>query len=318
MMEQNELAGAGSKPPESEPKLRLRILYAPHGSVEDFKLLEGKLREADIYFPENAGWNTDTEAAYQAYATGKYSTKELAVEPALKRELGILEELGKSGKTLAVGFVDLPEGHPLVEPLYKLSSEKAILEFERGNFSEALKEIKKMARDNAQLTEQRDKYIQAQIGPKVKEMLVQYPELEEKLDKGDELNVLLSLGPTHTRVFHLLKKAGEKVKREFTDSQYLFGPLQELVRRYLFGREVNDELAARALLFSKLLPDVALCNDTDKIYRVASKIVTNLELKDIEKISSEFGSGRSLDRILKSFGIQIPQSEAEMDEIISS
>ncbi len=298
---------------ESEPKIHFRILYGPHNSPEDLKALEEELSRADIYFPENAGWNIETERAYQAYATGKYEVPG-NLEPALKFELETLSRLGKAGREVVVGLVDLPEGHSLLKR--PESSEKALLKFETGNFVKAIQEIKRIAENNARLNKQREDYIQAQIQSKIQSILEAHPLLKEKTKKEGKLNVLLSLGTVHTRISHNLKKEGKDVERRFNQLPYEFGSFHELARRYLFGKEVNDELAARALLFSELLPDVAFSDDTTKIYRVANKITSRFKLSDIKKISSKIKSGISVVKAVEGFGAHIPRSEKEMNEFL--
>ena len=119
---------------ESEPKLHFRMLYSGHDSEKDFwspDELEQELQDIDIWFPENFGWNQDSENLFKKFATGNYAVSE-NIEPVLKFQLEALTRLGRAGKKIVVWFVDFPEDHPLLK-YFEIDFDRALSNFSKGN-----------------------------------------------------------------------------------------------------------------------------------------------------------------------------------------
>lgn len=305
---------------EAEPKFSFRVLYSAHDLVKDFwtqSELEAELAKTDIWFPEMLGWTEDTEEKFNLYATGKYIPQ--ANEPVMKVELEALTNTGRSGKVVKVGFVDFPEHHPLLKKWRGNFNywQEAILEFRNGNFDKAVRELKAAGSKHASFERVREKYMHEHIQEKVDAIVRNDARLQEKIQKGEKLNILVTLGTFHVGFFHGLDKEGKDVEQKVNGLPLSeVGPFHELALRYRLKEDVDDALAARALLFVELLPEIGLIDESLeklKVYQVVNKLVASVPLKDIKNISLELKAGRSIDEILRALNIRLPHSEKEMD-----
>ncbi len=307
---------------ESQSKVNFRILYSAHeshGSEGDFwtpEQLENELQDIDIWFLENAGWTEETEAVFKAFATGKHEVPK-NTDPVLKNRLTALSNLGKAGKKIEVGFVDFPEDHPLLKYI-DLDPTQAVVKFLDGKLESAIIEIKSIARKYASVQKVREEYMQKRAEVAIEHMAQTDPYLQEKINKGEKLNVLMTLGTFHTGVSHNLKKEGHVVETQFNhELPFTFSPLHELMRRYRFNKDVDDQLAAQAVCYAALLSELTFL-DGEKAGYVAGKIVRTLKLADIRLISVELKSKRGIRDVAEQFGFTIPRSKTEAEELFFS
>ena len=256
------------------------MLYGAHDSAENSwsaEELEKELQDIDIWFLENIGWTEDAVEYLKAFATGKYVIPE-HFDPILKSQLEALGRLGRAGKEIGVGFIDLPEGHPLIDHL-RQDLNGVFFDFQSGNFDDAVRKMKSCALKDASIEKRREEHMQQHVGPEVDRIVQKNPRLQEKLKKGEKLNILMTLGTRHTALSRDLKDEGHSVERKFNhELPFTFAPFHELVRRYRFSQEVDQRLVAQALLFPSLLSALTFL-DIVKMERVANKIARTASLE---------------------------------------
>jgi len=143
-----------------------------------------------------------------------------------------------------IALIDVPENHPIVKEIKNYESEmKGKKIFHYGNFAQTMESFKKALAEEAFLEKEREEYILSQLKPQVDALLNEYPNLRDK----QGISILLSLGVSHTSLYHSLKKENFEVTRIFNKMPFVYPYRNEVVRRYLFGKSVDDLLLSRAL-----------------------------------------------------------------------
>jgi len=201
------------------------------------------------------------------------------------------------------------------EKIGELVLEAAVSYFWNGEFQRALKGVRMHLNFCAEAFKEREEKIKINLKNKLKKFLAEQPEYAKK----KELQVLIQLGAMHTSIYHKLKHENLPVSREFSQPIFVYPFLGEALRRIIFGKQIDDELLAKGLIDYPLITKLKrISNDTDKIVKVARKLLAPLKLQDIEQISKNSSQSRAIDisEELEKFNIKIPQSEEEMDEIL--
>lgn len=140
------------------------------------------------------------------------------------------------------------------------------------------------------------------------------------------MKVLLSLGAYHTPLYNALEKSGQEVNREFSVMPSVRSYFDEGMKRFLFGGDVDDELAARIFLEFTFGSDVqrlsrALQTNSLKSGAFVRKVISQFSLEDTKEIFDK-GNIESKEEFLKRDGvydmfidkleekeIKLPQSE---------
>lgn len=227
---------------EKFPPVFIKFFSGAHSTEYDARGIPKELEGADIYIPEYDGW---TEEAAQKINNISFGTTFLEdpdrgfaadfLQPTLKA-------LAFSGKPIV--FIDLPK-----EKLRKYEEEnkqfwdkrKALSLFK---YEEATKEMRTRMKHTADFHKYREGYMKSALGPKIAETLRKHPELCEK----ERVTALITLDVAHTDIYHQLKKAeSETVSRKFSGLP-LYGVRHEAIRRFMFGKEIDDELVGKMLI----------------------------------------------------------------------
>jgi len=201
------------------------------------------------------------------------------------------------------------------QKISELALEAAVSYFWNGEFQRALERARIHLNCCAEAFKEREEKIKINLKDKLKKFLAEHPEYAKK----KELQILIRLGAMHTGVYHKLKNENLLVSREFSQPTFVYPFLGEALRRIIFGKPVDDELLAKGLIDHPLITRLKrISNDTDKITKVARKLLAPLRLQDIEQISKNSSQSRAIDisEELEKFNIKIPQSEKEMNEIL--
>lgn len=284
--------------------LDFQIKYGLHRTAEDFVGLEKSLAEADIYIPEAAGWSEDQLAIFQKVSSHELNPVAIKAKPPISQELKAIYKFRKP-----VFFADIPKDHELLKKKREADMEldAAVDFFRQGDFWNAVRWIKDFALVQGELERERENYMMSQLKQKLPELLESYPELKKRVEKGEKLRMLMTLGPVHTGVYHGLKKEGYEVKRGFHEMPYVFPGLFEIVRQSRFNKKVNNEAAARALISSFILGCLlSLTNHSYKAIKATRKITSRLSLDDIRGISENMGKGCNLIGEIEKRGIKFP------------
>lgn len=162
------------------------------------------------------------------------------------------------------------------------------------SFKSALERLEDILKKFAKiLLEQRDKIIVSNIFHLIPNLVQNTPELQEKTNQGKKINVLIILGAAHTKIWHTLKEKGYEVHIQFEDKPLVYDHVHEAARRYMFGKEVSEELLARALaeiMFEQVFPNIAsyLKSEGENSFATfIKKFIGLASVKDVEQLFNE-------------------------------
>ncbi|MCD6471111.1 hypothetical protein J7K86_01110 [bacterium] len=297
------------KEQKEKPKISIDVVFTPHWTAKDAEKIVKKIKKCDVYCPELRGWGEEQEKFLNEVSCGTISLKQLSIigryhfgiffsfyEP-------ILKALYRSRKIIKL--IDVPSGHPinkLAEYAGKLYQEAMQLFFQ-GEIREAINTFKKHINLYTHFVREREKYIKNKLIEEISQI-----NKNSGLKNKKEINVLLSLGILHTRVYHQIK---EKIpaKREFSHLPFLYGPPLSLIRKKLFfpEKKIKDKEIIEAIILNEIFRLLSkFTKDTDKIVKVGLYILKQkkIDLKRIEKI-------KNFSEILENYKDIIPQSNNE-------
>ncbi len=317
---ENELKIEKPEIKEKEPKISYHILYGAHRTAEDFKKLKEALEKADVYVPEMVGWNLGGALIFNSLSMGAITPEQMAEIYQIKQDspyFKICETIYNSKKPIL--FADISRNHELLQErrLNIGSFNLALSLFRRGEFPLALKVIRGSSEKLSNYFEGREKIIKQTLKNSVRQLSEEHPQLKDKKD----IKVLLTLGIGHTQVYHSLKKKEESVSREFTETPFIFNFLGEIDRRHRLSKnkEISNELLAKFILDDLMIPELGeITQNSNKMIKVSRKIISKLNLKDIERISKELGENpeKTITDVLEARGVKVPKTEEEMDEML--
>lgn len=289
-----KLKVATAEKKSGEPALSVDIFYSAHDTPKDFEKLANFLPQADIYIPESIGWSSVDQAHYDAISAGRKTPEEIIkslkvttpdMYPTHDTKLKEFEILYNSHKPII--FIDIPLRHQLTQRFNAL--DVAFLDSLTGHFEEDLESYKAFLQKIAQFQKERETYMLSQFKPKIVELLENHPELKEKAD----LRILVTLGSLHTPIWHALKKSGQKTAALFKSKPYVHSHENEVIRRNMFGKEVSDELVARAYLesefFEHFIP--ARDEDTEELAILMRNIIDQFSTIDIKAVFDKVEKG---------------------------
>ncbi len=227
----------------------MQIYFGAHGTAEDirgggennaqrsspdrFKRtgLAELYKNADVYVPELHGWTDLALSHLQQLSYGRVTPEQLLAEmsagfrakiqdPVQKKNFkperdypmygfrkGEMEMIYQSYKPVVI--LDVPRENPKSETLQEHElGESRERPHSTDTFEKTLATIKRHLRTSADLHNEREDFMLSQITPKLEEVFKERPDLKKK----PNLQVLMFLGASHTRVAHMLSKYGVKVE----------------------------------------------------------------------------------------------------------
>lgn len=227
---------------EKFPPVYIKFFSGAHGTEYDAGGIPKELEDADIYMPELYGWEEAVAQEFNNVSSGKTSSEDPNRKVAHDFYQPVLKALASSGKPVV--FTDLSREEFLS---WKEEDDKTghkMKNLRSRGYKEATEEMKARMKHQADFQAYREKYIREHLGEKVAETLREHPELREK----EKVTALITLGVAHTDIYHQLKKTeSSMVSRNFSGLP-LYGARYEAVRRFMFGKEVSDELAGKMLI----------------------------------------------------------------------
>ena len=237
---------------ETGPRILIEIFYAPHQTREDAKGIRERIQESDVVIPEEIGWDQKLLSIYRGISGGKTPIEEYFHYLAKTRKeieeakdsfnMAFLEALQNSKK--AVELIDVPRLHPLHLEIYAKVHEFSLNT--KGGFHQLVARWKKLLQDGAELQTKREQYMLENLSVLKKSIAERkIPELAGK----DKVKILLTLGSYHTMMLHQAKRSGEDATRTGKTLD-IFRHIDEVSRRFIFGKEVNDTLIARTIFES--------------------------------------------------------------------
>lgn len=308
--------------PDGFTKLSINIFYSRHATKEDLVGFKERLQESDIYIPEGFGWDQADLDFFNNLSSGALEPSYVAsyvggVSPFVREQLNTIY---KSLKQITV--VDVSAEHP-----YGALDDPNLTLFIRGDFSNTLGAFKEYLGRIAKELEQRGEYMESQLLPRIKEVLEHSPDLRKK----QELRILMTLGSGDTAVYQNLKRSGLDVRREFHSMPYVFDFVTEGTRRYVYGKEVDDQLAAKMMLQWFFSGDLLkICQEkmsSEKESLFLRKVIGAFDFKDAEEVYNvgivKGGKNQQKKRLklffakIKQKGITLPRTEKELDEFLA-
>lgn len=281
------------------PRVVFDVYYAGHGDANDARNLERPFSSCDVYIPEWAGWdegilekvNSVSKGALtpqQAYGQIRYSNE---------YQLQLFRMLYKSNKPVC--FVDYRSDERglqrEVEAVRDILSISQYWTYGR-TFKDKVQSVKRRLREGAESTLEREEKVLARIKPALTAVIENNPELKKKAIKKGELRVLLSYGSLHTQLFQTLANEGEEVTRSFPTKPYVNNLMLEGERRYYFGKEVDDNLAAQILI--ECLIDGVFRRDlkyrlptSEDIMKLERDLASKFSYGEVEEIVEECPNG---------------------------
>lgn len=332
---QKTVMPAQEKKDMKEPKINIRIWYGSHETKEDALLFSEEFKKANVFIPEAMAWTPEALDAFRKVSNGEMLPEECislfgnTISDFTKQEIQMLYKSGKF-----VTFVDVPDGHPIVERDRALRFPQIYF---KKDFQDVVQSFKDYYAQDAGLIKERETFIVERL----KEFIAL---LKQEGESGDanrrilpkdtqknQTNILIFLGAAHTGVFHYTKRDRiDQSSRSFASMPYLFPIEGEIYRRYLFGKEVPDTIIAQKIFEFFLMRFIfnALYklsgNKKDKVYNFSRGMAGNFSFDEIKKMyedvkESGFSSQASLDAHLTAVlnaaltkkGIRLPKSPEE-------
>ncbi|KKU52679.1 MAG: hypothetical protein UX72_C0003G0060 [Parcubacteria group bacterium GW2011_GWA2_47_10] len=282
------------------PPTNVDIFFSAHKTTEDIKGFEERLKNADIYIPEALGWDEEALSSLREVSEGRKTPRELIQElqgnpdnPEYAAQLYRAEMLYGTKKPL--GIIDLPDSSQFFEHL-----KKRVVDFSNSvNFEQILDTYLAHLEEDADFEKKREEHMLDSLGPVLEKLVKEHPELSKK--KG--LNVFMTLGSAHTGVYHGLKEGGIEAARSFKVEPYCWGYEVEAIRRYRFGKPVDETLAARAFferVLKKLLPELFMPDDgnSEISTNVARRVISVFSCEEIRPITESKNHEQFFDKFL--------------------
>jgi hypothetical protein len=314
------------------PQLSVDIFFSGHQTYKDMELLPGRFKIADIFIPEGLGWSQENLEMFRAIANGTVPRGVRDTTSNLHSYThGLFDMVYGSKKPIE--YIDVPFNHPLMKEFNRLRSIEFSVE---GSFPEFLHNIGDAYRKEAQFQRKREEYMISHLKPRIEELLPLYPSLKQK----HSLNVLLSLGAVHTPVYMHLKRSNhyQKVDRSFSVMPSIYSFVEEVKRRCMFGKEVNDELLARVflekafnLVFVETEDPEGLIGkpsfieeeiSTGKFDMLKRKIISQFNFEEAKEMFEQMKQEKDFKQWFESKfaekGIKLPTSRKELDEFLKS
>ena len=313
---------------ETGPKITVDFFFSAHETAEDVNRLPEALKNADVYVPEAVGWTKKDEQLINQVSQGK-TKLQAPTDSALETEASLLYN-----SKISVIFIDLPKGHPLIKEDRDTATKMhdAYQNFILGNFDEAIKIKKTTTADEVLIIKARENFIADKLKKELKTLTKKFPQLKNKTD----IRVLVTLGAVHTPMYQKLRPELPSSKMLLGKDTFVFSTGNEIIRRLIKNPQeaINDDLYAEAMLeefIGQFFIYNITNNDANKTAWASRKLVANLSVDQIRSFSKAAGNlfgemsmiqsedvlHRRLIKKLKELGINLPTTEAEVDELIN-
>jgi len=338
----NEQEKDSSNQEAEKPKVKLNFFFNAHGTAADLPGLEDKIKECDVFIPEDYGWNETTLKAYQSVASGQTPYTTIFLNYSVSSKDGrLLRALHDTKKEILL--VDVPSDHELSGKLDGLTkAEKITLE---KSFSETLSQIRQAGKDWANFLVARDNFISKNL-KKALPVIQNMP----KFKNEKEINVLVMIGASHTRLFEWAQTNAEMSSQEFAQKPFVYSFWHEAIRRYWMQKdnqyfptknvpESDDRLIASAAfqllienLYARELRNVS--SMTVVMNHILRRIIGNFSFEEIketfEKLkqqndilndktsqaTKDKASKMIIDQMLAKKEVQIPKNRTELEKMV--
>lgn len=303
------------------PNFSFEVFYGAHGSAIDLRNVRGSFENADIFVPEILGWTPAHLLYFNAVSQGRITPQDavnvfasgtahyvMAADAVLEE----FEMIYKSGKPII--FADVPVGHPLENRFLQLMTSGFKID---RNFDQTLQNVKGHLQAFATLDVERENYTLSHLQRTVEQAAKATPALRRNVRKNRKVKALLFLGGSHTRVLHQLRDTGFDVRATYSYHPFPYAFSQETVRRYVYGKEVSDEQAAKSYVDLMVLQPwlQTITRDFSKIAQYIRRALSGFTLEEIRMLfeESKQGNSEAFAHLLIEKGVVIPQTEQELN-----
>jgi len=271
----------------NRPAIEVTFYYGSHEFEDDATKFQSYLDTADIYLPEVRGW---TANALDRYTNVSNATEtpdqadQICIDNGEGRRKAFTMQLWKMlyGSNKRIVVVDIPSDF---ESSYDGSKDVyETLTDNSRSFSEFLHELNIETDNEVANQAKREDYITERLKAFLEDTSTSNPSEEQ-------LRVLLTIGAIHTRLFERFvgDPALEHVtfKQVFSETPQPYYYRAELMKRKLYGEEVNEELLAQVFLEDIFQPHVdaftAFTDANDEI-KLLRAIIESLSFEDAQKV----------------------------------
>ncbi|MEK7580192.1 MAG: hypothetical protein AAB465_01055 [Patescibacteria group bacterium] len=274
-------------------KMKIKFVLGPHTSKENVAPLQKNFKKCDIYIPEFAFYSENFKNDLQ-----KLSAGELTPEKFMKiwGSNSIYKDFEKEELKLLVGsnkeifLADMPRGDKKIEKLeekFQNYNQKVFDNFIKGNFDKAIELINEELNLFAYIQNKRDYHIINSL----KEYLPKFINNRPNLKNKEVVNILISLGESHSLPYITLKKSGQNVEREYPQEKpIIFEPYRIALREkeLISPERFNQDILAKSLIerFIRTRIDKET-KDEELITRLILQISKRISSDEIKKLSVE-------------------------------
>lgn len=296
------------------PKVTVTVYLAPHGTAEDMKGLGDNVRNADIFFYENASGAFGTEF-YQAVADrdkgeeDRWKVVNFSTQNGRSIEgtvtAGIADAL--YGSKVKVGHCDLlPDDVVTGEQIKEIMYSRYVV----SDFDQTLENLKTKLVNTAALQEQRESIIPGRFEERVGTLLEDHPELKEQ----SEVNVVMQFGAGHYGLLDKFQAKGIATEVKFSVEPYVEPYAVQIENDLAFGREPSSDLLAKAYFENMLLKRLHALSvrDTEIYCKYSSAVASQFTIEDVkalheeEKKAPSIKDRRLIDKMIEEKGLRFP------------
>jgi hypothetical protein len=305
---------------EREPAVHLEVYLGAHMSPDDLNMMRPLFEKCDVYVPEMLGYPVGLQEEYQRVADGTAGIDEVTTRLMgslfFRFHIAELDMIHKSEKTIL--FADLPSDHSLIKEMKRTFSLLGKTPPINHSFEEALADIESLYRDLGRQQQEREHYILENFKSNLSVAIQHRPDLGNR----EDIAVLMRMGMAHTTLAQGFVDDGFDVERIFQELPVVFASEHQLLRSILFGKKMDTELLAHALLttlINRTIPKLfapELLNDGIGLFRYLQKIQRNFTSRDVRELwdnlrASDFDLTVILEK-LKEKNISIPSTLEEL------
>lgn len=230
---------------EKGPEISFDIFFSEHFRKEDAAGLAEKLATVDIYIPEIAGWDEKLGKRLNDVSWGRMTPEELwAYGDYMSNAFQDAEVRALFGKKVLVHCIDISLSDSPIETLTEVLEDLYSFDY-ADTFETALKKKKAAIKRFADVQKERERHMAENLVILIDRISHrQIPELSAR----NQVRILFHLGSVHTYIYHRVREEDPKTKKYFKTNPHIYNYEQEAVRRYIFGKEVSDDLVAKVML----------------------------------------------------------------------
>lgn len=304
---------------KTDPDISMNFFYGPHENATDVEAFKEKLLECDIFIPEQVGWDAKSLELLRDVSRGAITQEQFNNLKAINKEFNaaVLDLLYNSKKPIV--FVDIPKEHKLTKELDRLYQDFKV-KFPQTSFDEMVTFMENFLRKDDVINRQREDYMLIRMKSAIQTTIKEFPALQRR----PSINILLTLGELHTRLYHILDKTALQTQREFKEMPVTFSIDSEVLRRYRFKREVDRDLLVKAT-FEYVIGDEVerristVTSNLEKLHGFLRKIIEQFSEEEMRELGNNFRkpifSSLFLTK-LREKNIRFPRTEQELDEMI--